>query len=98
MDIGARARKNEQIVLRRLADSGLEPVATALKVDKSTISRLKDAAISQVAGTMAVLGLKVVPVEFKCYRAEDIEPLLKLAQQHMRRVTSVHDFAEEDPE
>jgi len=93
-----RARKNEQIVLQRLADVGLEPVAQALNVDSSTISRLKNGAISQVTSTLAVLGLKVVPIEFKCYRAEDIDPYIQLAKQHMRTVVSVHDLADDDPE
>lgn len=97
-DIGARARKNEKIVLQRLADKGLEPVAEALKVDLSTISRLKNGAIAQVASTLAVLGLKIVPTDFKCYRAEDIDPYIQLAKQHMRTVVSVHDLADDDPE
>jgi hypothetical protein len=98
LDFAARARKNEKIVLQRLADRGLEPVADALKVDLSTISRLKNGAISQLASTLAVLGLKVVPIEFKCYRPEDIDPYIQLAKRHMRTVVSAHDLVDDDPE
>jgi Ran GTPase-activating protein (RanGAP) involved in mRNA processing and transport len=94
----ARARKNEKIVLQRLASVGQATVATALKVDESTISRLKNGAISQLASTLAVLGLKVVPIEFKCYRPEDIDPYIQLAKRHMRTVVSAHDLVDDDPE
>jgi hypothetical protein len=96
--VEARARKNEKIVLQRLADVGLEPIAQALKVDLSTISRLKNGAISQVTAMLAVLGLKVVPIEFKCYRPEDIDPYIQLAKRHMRTVVSAHDLVDDDPE
>jgi hypothetical protein len=86
--VEARARKNEKIVLQRLADVGLEPIAQALK----------NGAISQVTAMLAVLGLKVVPIEFKCYRPEDIDPYIQLAKRHMRTVVSAHDLVDDDPE
>ena len=96
--IEARARKNEVIVVQRLASVGQSAVADALKVDESTVSRFKDGTITRFAKMLAVMNLKIVPTEFKCYRPEDIEPYIQLAKQHMRKVVSVHDLVDEDPE
>lgn len=94
----SRARKNEVIVVQRLASVGQTAIAEALKVDESTVSRFKDGTISRFSKMLAVMGLKVVPTEFKCYRPADIDPYIQLAKQHMRTVESVHDLVDEDPE
>jgi hypothetical protein len=96
--VEARARKNEKIVLQRLASVGQKPIADAIGVHESTVSRLKEGAISQFAQALAAMNLKIVPTEMKCYRPEDIEPYIQLAKQHMRTVTSVHDLVDDDPE
>lgn len=62
-----RARKTVQLVLQRLQEPGSGVAAAAsMGVSESTVSRLKTERLEEVALFLAVLGLKVVPVEFKC--------------------------------
>lgn len=93
-----RARKNLTTILQGLARVGQTSAAEAMKVSESTVSRMKDSDLERLAALLAVMGLKVVPVQFKCYRPDDIEPYIQLARQHMRTVTSVHDLLDDDPE
>lgn len=94
-----RARKNESSILSALASIGQSTVAIALGVNESTISKRKSGGdFKDIAEFLAALGLKAVPVTMKCYRPDDIEPYIQLAKQHMRKVTSVHDLLDDDPE
>jgi hypothetical protein len=100
-DMQARARRIETELLRRMVSVGHTAIAELCSVDESTVSRLKGESkfgIRQFAQTMALLGLKAVPIEMKCYRPSDIEPYIQLAKQHMNRVASVHDLHDDDPE
>jgi hypothetical protein len=100
-DLQARARRIETELLRRLREIGQAAVAEVCGVDVSTVSRLTGESkfgVRQFAQTMALFGLKAVPIEMKCYRPEEIDPYIQLAQQHMRRVRSVHDLSDDDPE
>ncbi len=96
LDAPARARKNESLVLQRLASAGLEPVAEFVGVDESTVSRWKVKEIPAMAKLLARLGLKAVPVEYKCYRAEEIESLLTLAKARLRHIEHADQLAEDD--
>src|SRR6187455_3225511 len=88
-----RARKNQSVILSGLLRHGQVHVAAAVGVHETTVSTFKSEQVERFAKMLAAMDLKIVPTEMKCYRPDDIEPLLKLAQQHLRRVTSVHDFA-----
>ncbi len=55
-DIAETARKNEKIILHRLAEVGQKNVAELLGVDESTVSRYKNGFITQVAQLLAALG------------------------------------------
>lgn len=92
-DISGIARKNHSIALQRLASVGLGPVAKALGVSESTVSRHKDQHLEELTAMLAVLGLKVVPVELRLYRSEDIEPLIALARQRMESLRSADQLA-----
>ncbi len=101
-DLQQRAQRIETELLRRLRETGQAAVAEACSVDVSTVSRLTGEAkfgLRQFAQTMALLGLKAVPIEMKCYRPEQIEPYFQLAREHMRTIRSAHDLAfDDDPE
>lgn len=91
-----KARKFETLLLQRLASVGQRPVADALSVSESTVSRLKEGAISQFSSLLPLLGLKVVPIEMQCYRPEDINPLIHLAKRHMENLNSADQLRWED--
>lgn len=83
----ARARKNHQVILQALASVGQGPVADALKVHESTISRLKEpqeaknrpSELEEFATLLAVCGLKPVPVTVECYEPDYIAALHVIA-------------------
>ncbi|MBL8511888.1 MAG: transcriptional regulator [Betaproteobacteria bacterium] len=76
--LSERARKNERLVLQRLADVGQAAVAAQLDASESTISRLKDGPIANVCNLLAAVGLKVVPVEFRCTHPERVQAIMTL--------------------
>lgn len=87
-----RARKFESLVLQHLASTGQKPVADALGVNESTISRMKEGGIANLCEMLAVIGLKIVPADMQCYRAEDIEPYIQIAKQHLERMQSAREL------
>lgn len=56
IEILTTARKNEKIILQRLAELGQVNVAKAMGVDESTISRMKNGDIAKAALLLAALG------------------------------------------
>jgi Bacteriophage CII protein len=96
LDVPARARKNQAIVLQRLASVGLEPVAAYVGVDESTVSRWKGKEIPLLAKALARAGLKIVPVELRCYREAEIESLLTLARARLHNLENANALAEDD--
>jgi hypothetical protein len=64
-----RARKNHTLILQRLASVGQSQLAQALGVSESAVSRMKDKELADLSKLLAVLGLKVVPLEMRCFDA-----------------------------
>ena len=85
MDTAARARKNESVLLERLALVGLEPVATALDVDISTVSRMKGEAMQRFATLLAALNFKIVPTDYQCHDPAYLQALHTLAERELSR-------------
>ncbi len=81
-----RARKNEQALLRAVASVGQKTIAEALGVSEATVSRMKDGEFERFSRLAARCGLKLVPVEMKCYRPESIAAILTLAQERMDEI------------
>lgn len=77
----ARSRKNLTALLKALCTAGQGATASAIGLHESTISRWKDGELEKLALFMAVVGLKVVPAEMRCYRPEEIEALQVLARR-----------------
>lgn len=87
------------LCLQRLASVGQAGVAAALGIHESTLSRhVSNKELERSLLVLAELGLKVVPVDLKCYRPEDIDPYIRIAQQHLRNIQSASDLLFEDQE
>ena len=90
-----RARKNYSVLMQRLASIGTGPVALAVGCDEATISRMKPEKFEQFAQILAVLDLKIVPGEMRCFNQRDIEAIFHQAKRWMEHVQHV-DQLEED--
>ena len=78
---GAVAKGNEASMLRQLQRIGQVNVARAAGVSEASITRWKDGELSRMSIALAAMGLKVVPVENKCFQPEYIDALRMLARQ-----------------
>lgn len=92
----ARARKYESLLLARLASTGQRPVADAIGVHESTVSRLKDGPIAQFCQVLPLIGLKLVPAEMRCFSEQELEALFVLAKARLGRMASVRELEWED--
>lgn len=82
-----RARKMACTVLQRLQEPGRQvSIATAMGVSESTVSRLKNEHLEPLCELLAHAGLKIVPVEVKCFPAEKVDALLTLAKAHLASI------------
>lgn len=80
------------MVLQRMQAPGTQSnLAQAMGVSESTISRTKDD-IEPVMKVLAHLGLKVVPVEMKCYPEKEIDAIFALAKAHLAQAQSADDM------
>ncbi|BCD88039.1 hypothetical protein PSm6_44460 [Pseudomonas solani] len=84
-----RARKNFAVLMQRLASIGNGPVALAVGCDEATISRMKPEKFQQFAEILAVLDLKIVPKEMRCFHERDIETILHQAKRYMEHIQGV---------
>lgn len=91
----ASTRKNESLVIKALASVGQSCIATQLGVSESAVSRWKDGDISRFCKMLTLLGLKVTPLEYRCYDQKTLEAILTLAQERMDQINSIHDLAED---
>lgn len=83
------ARKSLTTILNAVEKVGQNAVAEGCGVDASTITGDKAKYWPRFAKTLAVAGLKVVPVTARCYAPETIEPLLALAKQRMSQLDNI---------
>lgn len=79
----ARARKNASIFLQRLASVGQATVAEKLSTSESTVSRMKGKDLEEFSQVLALLGLKLVPDDMRCYKPEAIQAIFTLARMAM---------------
>jgi hypothetical protein len=84
-----RARKNYAVLMQRLASIGNAPVALAVGCDEATISRMKPEKFEQLCQILAVLDLKIVPKEMRCFNERDIETILHQAKRYMEHIQGV---------
>lgn len=89
-----RARKNNAVLMQRLASVGNAPVAFAVGCDEATISRMKPEKFEQFAQILAVLDLKIVPTNMRCFDVRDIEAILYQAKRWMEHIQGVDQLEE----
>ncbi|KAF1032982.1 MAG: hypothetical protein GAK37_00302 [Pseudomonas sp.] len=90
-----RARKNYSVLMQHLASVGNAPVALAVGCDEATISRMKPEKFEQFCQILAVLDLKVVPKNMRCFDVRDIEAILYQAKRWMEHIQGVDQLQEE---
>lgn len=73
------SRKNLSAILQALASAGQAPVAKAVGVSESTISRLKSNDLEMFCKVLAALNLKCVNANHKVYDRAYIDSLKYLA-------------------
>lgn len=88
-----RARKNLQAIFQRLSLVGQTNLANALSVSESTISRWKAEQAEQCAKALGALGLKVVPVDMRCFDPKQIDAILQLAKSHLADIEHTDQLA-----
>ena len=89
-----RARKNYSVLMQALASVGNAPVALAVGVDEATISRMKPEKFQQFAEILAVLGLKIVPEEMRCFNEQDIAMFIHGSKRWMEHIQGVDQLEE----
>lgn len=100
-----RARKNLALILTRLSSAGQARAAEACGVSESTVSKMKTPQGEQklsdlelLARLLAFLGLKVVPIEMRCFNPQQIGAVLALAKAHLAKIDGPDQLLWEDPE
>lgn len=94
-----RARKNAASILRRLARYGQATVAAELGVSESSVSRWKgDGEVDRWSRLLALLGLKVVPIDWRCFPPEHVDWLLLGNRIAAEKVRTADDLLEAEDE
>ncbi len=89
-----RARKNLHFILQRVTSVGNAPIALAVGCDEATISRMRPEKFEQFAQILAVLDLKVVPSEMRCFNERDIEMFIHGSKRWMEHVQGLDQLEE----
>lgn len=85
-ELEERARKNRAMIFAGLSSAGQAEVARALQISESTVSKMKGDEIEKVSQLLAVVGLKVVPIAYRCVEPKKMEALLTLAGVELDRL------------
>ena len=88
-----RSRKFLQLALQRLASVGQVGVSEQLGVSESTISRFIATDLERACQVLAAVGLKVVPIEMKCYPKGEIDAIFALARGRLNQVDNVESLS-----
>lgn len=86
IQLDSRARKNLASILNGLGRAGQTKVAEIIAKDESTVSKMKDKELPQLARLLAACGLKVVPDTVKCYDPEFIGAVFYLARSNLSKL------------
>lgn len=82
-------------MLRALAAAGQSPVAAALDLSESSITRMKDGDLKRFSMFLAAIGLKVVPTTAKLVDEQMVEALLTLARDRLANL-NLDDWINQD--
>lgn len=94
----AWSRNMQSQILQGIKNNVQEDVADCMGVASSTVThwKEKDKAIETVCNLMAIIGLKVVPMDMQCYNSAKVEILWALAKDNLVKSQQVDDFFHED--
>src|SRR5689334_12981521 len=84
--LDSRSRKNLASILNGLGRAGQVNVAKAIEKDETTVSKMKDKELPQLARMLAACGLKVVPETVKCYDPDFIGAVFYLARSNLAKM------------
>lgn len=87
-----RAQKNARILGKRMDEVGIVRVAEACGMSKSWVSAQFNENRDAQGKALAELGLKLVPIDKRCYDAAEIDALLALARKQFARMKSADDL------
>lgn len=91
--VAERSRKAHALVLQRVSSVGQMTVAEQIGLSAPTVSRFINDDMERACQVLIALGLKVVPVEMKCYPKDQIEAIFTLARASMNRVDDVEQLS-----
>ncbi|WP_454869466.1 CII family transcriptional regulator [Pseudomonas gorinensis] len=91
-DQTVRARKNYRA---EACIDGMCPWRLQWVATRPTISRMKPEKFEQFAQILAVLDLKIVPNEMRCFNERDIEMLIHASKRWMEHIHGVDQLQEE---
>lgn len=94
--VSERSRKAHSLVLQRFASVGQVTVAEMIGTSESTVSRFVNTDLERSCQIFAALGLKVVPIELKCYEPRKIAILMELARDHLNQLETVEQLSFDD--
>lgn len=99
----AWSRNMQSQILQAIDATGQQTVASCIGIDPTAITKMKSAQgtakhgdIERLCHILAVIGLKVVPADMKCYDASKIDILFRLAKDNFQRLEEVDDFFHDD--
>lgn len=87
-EVAERSRKYFSLAFQRVTSLGQVTIAEQLSTSEATVSRTVNAELERVCQVLAVVGLKVVPKELRCYQEADINALFILAKGSLERMES----------
>ena len=90
---GEIARKFQSLALQRISSVGQNAIADKLNTSEATISRFVSGELERACLVLATAGLKIVPVEMRCYPQDQIEAIFTLARASMNRVETVEQLS-----
>lgn len=91
--VAERSRKAYSLALQRVSVVGQVNVAEQIGLSGATVSRFVNEDLERACQVLVALGLKIVPVEMKCYPKDQIEAIFTLARASMNRVDDVEQLS-----
>lgn len=91
-----QARKNTSTLLRRARAVGHVNIAAYAGVTDTLVSRWFSENADAMGKALALMGLKCVSVDKRCFDPDEIDALVTMARKRMDRVRSADDLDFED--
>lgn len=91
-----KSRKFHSLALQKISKVGQNEIAKLISTSDSTLSRFVSADLERACQILAASGLKIVPIEMRCYDHETIEAIFTLAKKNLQRAESADQLTFED--